>query len=130
EDFYQALNTTMQSFCETTGWDYGEAWVPNNGQLVCYATWLSRNGKLEEFGKHSQKFRFKLNQGLPGRVWDSKKPEWIENVTLKEEFFFNRLNEAKLAGLKAAFGIPVISDNKVQVIIVFFMKKPQKEDRN
>lgn len=130
KDFNSALNIIMKTFCETTGWDYAEAWIPENDNLLrCHKTWF-KDIELKKFKNISQDRFLKRKQGLAGRIWLSKKTEWITDISAENEKVFIRLLDAKEAGLKAAFGIPIISDKTVNVILIFFLKEPCQEDKN
>jgi C4-dicarboxylate-specific signal transduction histidine kinase len=64
--------------------------------------------------------------GLPGRVWSSKQPTWVRDVTLDQNF--PRVGLAREAGLRAALALPIIADDRVVSVIEFFMREPQAED--
>jgi PAS domain S-box-containing protein len=128
KDFISALEVTIRKVCESTGWIYGEAWVPSaNGiYLECSRAWYSCEGGFEKFRKGSEEFRFPLGVGLPGRVWASKKPNWISDVTLN--YNFPRRQLAMKIGLKSAVAIPIIADNKVVAVLDFLTYEVKVED--
>jgi signal transduction histidine kinase len=64
--------------------------------------------------------------GLPGRVWLSKKPLWIRDVSIDSNF--PRAVLASESGLKAALALPIIAGENVIAVIEFFMREPQSED--
>ena len=66
--------------------------------------------------------------GLIGRVWSSKQPEWIPDVSVNPGLFY-RSQAAREAGLKAALGLPILAAGQVIVILVFFMFESRKEDK-
>jgi signal transduction histidine kinase len=69
---------------------------------------------------------FLPGMGLPGRVWSSKQPAWIQDVALGANF--PRLQVAGEVGLKAALAIPIVSGKEVLAVIEFFMPEPRRED--
>lgn len=128
KDFLSALGIVLRKVCETTGWIYGEAWIPSpdDNHLTCSMAWYGIRESLREFRKESKGFTFSPGIGLPGRVWSSKKPEWREDATVNGDFL--RAAFAKKYGLKAAMGIPVIARDKVIAVLCFFVRESRNED--
>ena len=127
DDFYTALNMVLRKVCESTGWIYGEAWLPSSdGKCLKIAQAWYNHENLAEFVKQSEKFTFPPGAGLPGRVWSSKKPAWKYDVTVDGDF--PRAEIATEFGFKAAMGIPVISGNEVIAVLNFFVRKRRTED--
>ncbi len=128
KDFDSALEISLQKICESTGWAYGEVWLPSENRAyfeyskVCY----SSTKEMERFRMESEGFKFSPGVGLPGRVWSSKKHEWIDNVTLNGKFPRQQL--AVNSGLKSAVGIPVISDSDVIAVMIYLTSELLEED--
>ncbi|MBF8277499.1 MAG: hypothetical protein HW390_2572 [Candidatus Brocadiaceae bacterium] len=82
KDTHAAFGFVLRKVCETTGWIYGEAWIPSpdGTQLECCPSWYSMVEGLEEFRKASEGATFLPGIGLPGMAWLSKKPVWIQDV--------------------------------------------------
>jgi len=83
-DLPSALEVVLHEVCERTGWVLGHVWVPNPdaGVLDLVAAWYCGDGELKPFRAVSEASHFKPGVGLPGRVWESKQPAWVEDVTL------------------------------------------------
>ncbi len=128
EDFTAALNIVLRKVCDITGWALGEAWIPrpDGACLECSPAWNSRIEGVEEFRTLSETFTFPPGVGLPGRSWLSKKPVWIQDVTL--DTGFPRAPIARKCGLKTGIAIPVIRGGEVVAVMDFFTTKPCKED--
>ena len=105
-DFQAALSVTLRLVCEITNWEYGEAWLPREQVLECSSAWYGSSA-TEEFRQESEKLTFPLNIGLPGRVWASKQPEWIEDISTKTGTFVVR-KQAYEAEIKAGFAVPIL----------------------
>ena len=121
-DFHSALEVAMQKVCETTGWVVGEAWVPSPDRkcLEFSAAWHSNEN--EDWGKFvaaSRRVTFLPGIGLPGRVWFSKKPMWIGDVTTDPNF--PRAPIAREYGLKGAMSIPICLDNGEVFAVIDFL---------
>src|SRR5207248_11121342 len=73
-----------------------------------------------------EKTHFIAGAGLPGRVWKSKQPAWIEDVTRDANFPRNKA--AAKVGLKAAVAIPILVGDEVIAVIEFFVHESRRED--
>lgn len=129
KDFNSAIEVTLQKICETTGWVFGEAWLPTQDKsyLECSPVWYSRLDRLNNFRKISEGFAFRPGIGLPGRVWSSRQPAWVIDVTMDPNF--PRAPYAREAGLKAAMAIPVLAGDEVVAVLDFFVPEPRNEDK-
>jgi len=121
-DFNSALEIILRQVCETIDWDFGEAWVPNKDTTVLeYSQSIyAKNSGLEEFRQQSSQITFAQNIGLPGRIWSSKQPEWLEDVSSEPCSVFQRRDMAATVKLKAAFGVPIFFNEQVLAVLVFF----------
>jgi diguanylate cyclase (GGDEF)-like protein/PAS domain S-box-containing protein len=134
-DFNQALNLVLEELCQKTGWVFGEAWVPNQQSncLECSPAWYAQNRgkqhqqKLAKFRQHSETFKFRFGEGLPGKVWAAHKPIWFSDASQEPHFVRSKL--ALKYGLGAAIGVPIIADRHVVTVLVFFMGQPGPEDQ-
>ena len=88
EDFHEAMNIVVRKFCEVAGSVYGEAWVPSpdKSYFEIDAAWYSTIKGLEEFRKKSVDIKFYMDKGIPGRVWASKKPLWVRDISMDTNF--------------------------------------------
>lgn len=149
-DFYSALEVALSEVCKATNWSFGEAWIPNAEEtaLECSPVfYYNIAGKdeievaaLKRFRQHSEGLYLQPNEGLPGRVWQQGKPEWIPDVSLQPNSIFLRYNLAQICGLKAGFAVPIVvpsanlknteNQGKVLAVLVFFMlESPQQDQR-
>lgn len=137
-DFHTALFVTLSQVCEVTGWDYGEAWIPCKNDMVLelspalYISTLRDSASvasLEQFWLCSKDFILPPATGLPGRVWSSQQPEWIPDVSAESETYFLRNLIAKALGVRAGFGVPILANDQVLAVLVFFMLEVREEDR-
>ncbi|MBW4691558.1 MAG: PAS domain S-box protein [Lyngbya sp. HA4199-MV5] len=129
-DFHSALRVALQKVCEATQWEFGEAWVPNLDKTVmeCSPAWYSKTERLTTFRRQSETFAFPPGVGLPGRIWVSKRTEWHQDVSLETTTYL-RAEVAMAAGLKATLGIPLLANDEVIAILVFYMFEARQEDR-
>lgn len=123
-DFHQALAATLRLLCEAIGWDFAEAWIPSaSGTVLEYSEgWDANDPALEQFRHQSQQLTFARGVGLPGRIWSSGQPEWIEDITQAKTSTFGRSPLATASGLKASFGVPILARSQVLAVLVFFKR--------
>jgi PAS domain S-box-containing protein len=128
DDLSSALKIVLREVCEKTGWVLGHAWVPNTDGTVLElgSAWYCGDGELKPFRAVSEASQFKPGIGLPGRVWESKQPAWLEDVTNDPNF--PRSAAARTAGLRTGVGIPILSGNQVIAVIEFFMRESRSEN--
>ena len=127
-DISAALEVVLRRVCEKTGWAFGQAWVPSDDGKVlrCGPAWFCGEADLTEFRAASEASHFPPGTGLPGRVWVSRQPAWIEDVTVDGNFPRNQA--ASKVGLKAAVGIPILTGDRVIAVIEFFVQKAREQD--
>jgi signal transduction histidine kinase len=126
-DLTASLEVVLRRVCEKTRWAIGQAWVPRPASdcLEWSAAWCVVAG-LDRFRTKSQAIRFQRGVGLPGRVWASRRPAWVRDVTLDDNF--PRAHAARKAGLKGALGIPILGGDQVVAVLEFFVQEPRDED--
>lgn len=130
-NFDSALEVALKLVCETTGWEFGEAWIPNPERTyleyssVCYGN----SSKHDAFRGQNQTLRFKANEGLPGEVWFSQEPQWIRDISRDPESRSSWTLLAIKHQFKAGFGVPILADNKVLAVLIFLMSIAKEEDR-
>ncbi|MEG4028308.1 MULTISPECIES: adenylate/guanylate cyclase domain-containing protein [unclassified Microcoleus] len=128
-DFHSALEVILHQVGETIGWDVGEAWIPDAEGTVLQSArgWYASNPSMELFRTQSQQLTFARNIGLPGRVWASKQPEWVEDIS-KGYPHFLRSQIALELGFKAGFGVPILVGDEVLAVLVFFKNSSGGKD--
>ncbi|WP_255197903.1 ATP-binding protein [Halorarius litoreus] len=114
ETFEDALTATLRLACEGSGWEYGEAWLPDDGTLIPGPTY-DPSGGFEAFREASSTVTFEPGDGLVGRVYASSEVEWLDDLDSTTTFV--RAEAARAAGLTSGVGIPV-ADNDGQAIAV------------
>ncbi|MBD1927233.1 response regulator [Trichocoleus sp. FACHB-90] len=122
DDVRSALQAVLRLVCMTIQWDYGEAWIPDDNKVLeCSQAWYGSEVSLFEFKNHSLTVASAPNVGFQGRIWASKQAEWIEDVFIEKDLFIRYPQIVKF-GLKSSFGVPIILDNEVLAILIFFNK--------
>lgn len=130
EGFRPALNIAIENICEAAGWSFGEVWLPNSktGLLEYSSAWYGDGRGFERFAEASAARTFRPGAGLPGRVWETKRPEWVRDVSINVDIF-PRAEFALEAGLKSGVGIPITAGEEVLAVLVFFLTEERDEDK-
>ncbi len=81
-----------------------------------------------QFQVCSKSFILRSTEGMPGRVWQSQKPEWMEDVSAQPEAYFSRDKIAKALGVKAGFGVPIVVSTQVVAVVGLSMSKARSLD--
>jgi len=128
-DFHSALEVILHQVGQTIRWDVGEAWIPDAEGTVLQSApgWYASNARMDSFRSQSEKLTFAMNIGLPGRVWASKQPEWVEDISQGYPHFL----ESQIAleiGFKAGFGVPILVGDEVLAVLVFFKISSCRKD--
>ncbi|WZI66475.1 MAG: PAS domain S-box protein [Gloeotrichia echinulata IR180] len=130
-DVNSALALVLRLICQSINWHFSEAWIPSDsGNFLEHAlAWYGQDDILVRFCNESKTVKFPLGIGLPGRVWQSRQPEWIPDVSAIAEPVFLRSQSAAQVGLKAGFGVPILAGQEVLAILVFFKRKSAPADK-
>jgi two-component system, sensor histidine kinase and response regulator len=113
----------IAAVCQALGWQCGAIWAANRARKVmrCVGTWHAPGLSIEEFTAATRASTFERGVGLPGRVWGTRQPAWIPDVTSDDNF--PRAAAAARAGLHAAFAVPIMQGRRVQGVMEFFSQK-------
>ena len=134
----QAIPRLLEAVCTHLQWQVGEWWTvdPAAGVMTLCESWpppapagaANAGEALPRFVRESRAFRFAAGVGLPGRVWSTASPVWIEDVLVDEQF--QRVALAREAGLRRAFAFSVRADDggATTGAMVFFGTETQPPD--
>ena len=128
QDLDSALSIVLRTVCEATGWALGQAWLPSRdgSHLECNPAWFNGISGSGQFRSLSEQSRFNPGEGLPGRIWVSKQPTWVRDVTRDPDF--PRSGTAAQIGIKGCVGIPVLADEEVVAVMEFYVLQTREED--
>ena len=128
-DVVCALKSFMALICVTRSWKYAELWEPESLpdgelQLRYRAGTLPRALDNEErmriraYRTSSRRFRFVPRSGVPGRVYLTKRPEWLP--ALDDAVAFPRAPHAVAQKIAVTFAVPVLVDGEVRMVVEFY----------
>jgi len=75
--------------------------------------------RLNEFGLYSQNFSFSPGHGLPGRVYNSRRPHWQSGLSSLGVEQFARVGGASIYGVNTAFGLPIMTPVGLMVAVLY-----------
>lgn len=126
----QALEHALRAVCDHTGWEVGHVYVLEQTQQARLASarvaFARQPLGVRPFLDASFETRFESGVGLPGRVWASAAPVWIDDVT--QDTNFPRFALADACGLHAAFAFPLMVGDDVRGVMEFFHSSPLSAD--
>src|SRR5215471_12804096 len=126
----EAAPRILRALGETLGFDHGAVWtVDASGTSIrCLDTWHLPTVAVSEFDAATRSMRFERAEGLPGRVWRSGEPVWIEDVV--HDTNFPRAEVAEREGLHGAFGFPIKLGGVVLGVLEFFSREIREPDQD
>ena len=121
ESVNEAMRITLLLIAKYTGWPVGHIylWSDDAELLIPSGIWqVSDNNKFKEFMNVTDRTTFEPGIGLPGRVYASRKPHWIDSVA--EDDNYPRARGMKNINIRSAFGFPVFAGNYVPAVFEFY----------
>lgn len=127
-DLPAALKVTLAKVCEATGWAYGEIWLPSadGRRLEVSPVWHATLESLKDFRSTTEEVTYEPGQGLPGRVWATKRAEWLTDPS--SNLSSQRAKPMSSSGLRSGLAIPVLSGEEVVAVLVFLAIHRRAED--
>ena len=128
---HEVLQSALEYMCRFAGWSAAHAYIVA-GEGSTQRMWPSNvwyrapDLELSDFQTATAGHVFGKEDGLPGRVWTSAAPVWIEELLTADNF--PRRKVALEAGLRAAFGVPLLIGPEVVAALEFFSSHPMPED--
>jgi len=125
-----AAPALLQAIGESVGWEMGQMWsVDRAAEVLRYlAVWRLPSVPAAELEEASRARTFRRGVGLPGRIWAAGRSEWITDIASDDNL--PRGPIAIKAGLRSAFGLPVMVDHEVSGVMEFFSRDQQTPDES
>jgi PAS domain S-box-containing protein len=127
----EAMPVVIRTLCEGLGYSYGARWVhePREHILRCVESWCENDPAVEAFRDLSTR-RIETRPEMPGglnrRVWVTGEPVWMPDVTLETKL--QRSESAQKAGLRSAFGFPILVGGEFYGVMEFFSRAVRPRD--
>jgi two-component system, cell cycle sensor histidine kinase and response regulator CckA len=122
-----ALDRILAELCRTLEWNWGSYWALDQADqaLRCVAWWHPESVEATEFEQSAESVRLAQGEGLPGRVWETREPVWLEDFPAAG---FPRSDAAARDGLRTLFGVPVMAGKEVLGVIELSSRDPKRAD--
>jgi two-component system, chemotaxis family, CheB/CheR fusion protein len=110
----------LEAMASSGDWAFAAIWTYDEaaGGLRCRNVWHEASERVKKFSDLSLVVTLPEGQGLPGRVWNSKKPTWIYDVTRDPNF--PRAPYAAAADLHGGFAFPLFFQGEIDGIMELF----------
>lgn len=110
----------LHILCETTGWDTGELLLVDEAQdrLGRNAQW-----RAPHVGERRGPETYARGVGIPGYVWQNRRPAWIDSSTRKDRFTGG-------SNQTAALGLPIMFQNEFHGVLYLssgVIRMPEKD---
>ncbi len=116
----ETMRVCLGKVCAFTRFSVGHVYLLDSGEnMIPSGIWFFDHPKKhEKFKEVTEVTTFKKGVGLPGRVFEHGKPDWITDLSKDSNF-----PRAKLVGnliVKSAFAFPVLEQKEVVAVLEFF----------
>lgn len=127
-DFIESAGRILEAACESLDWEVGELWRVDRAANVLRFVEMCHASEIEtpEFDKLTRNTTFEKGVGLPGRIWASGEPIWVDNVVDDENF--PRTPVFIREGFRGAFGFPIKLGEEVLGVVDFFSPEVREPD--
>ncbi len=128
DDFVTVAPALLETLGIGLGWQAAAVWVVTKDspgrRLHCAAIW-TRSG-LEAWRDASLRLSLEVGAGLPGRVWKTHQPAWINDLVEDDNFL--RLSVARQVGLRHGVAFPVMVRGRVYAVVECFGRRIRETD--
>ncbi len=127
-DFSTGVEQILQSACDSLDCEMGAFWRMDRDAEVLRAVKICHAPTCEtpEFDEMTKSLALTKGLGLPGRIWETGQPAWIDNVNADPNF--PRAPVALKEGLRSAFGFPITVGADTLGVIEFFSRENREPD--
>lgn len=127
----EALGSALEYMCRFTGWPAAHAYIVG-GHGATRRMWPSNiwycdpSLDLSALRATTAESAFTEGEGVPGRIWESGEPIWLDDITTSSNF--PRRDSALQSGVRAAFSVPIPVGPEVAASLEFFGTNPAPPD--
>ena len=120
----------LEAMASSGDWAYAAIWTYDEAArgLRCRNVWHEASERVKKFSDLSLVITLPEGQGLPGRVWNSKKPTWVYDVTCDPNF--PRAPYAAAADLRGGFAFPLFFHGEIDGIMELFSHNVVEPDQD
>jgi PAS domain S-box-containing protein len=122
----EVAESILKIICSSSECDLGAVWLVEGDKLRCATIWHSSTKKFPKLEKATTSITFAKGEGLPGRIWATNQPAWIEEVSVDNNL--PRLSAALQDGVRSALGFPISTEGGPVGVIEFFATRTREID--
>jgi signal transduction histidine kinase/DNA-binding response OmpR family regulator/HAMP domain-containing protein len=125
-----AIAEILQIICEGLGYEVAATWKWDQRAdvLRCTHVWRRPGASVEAFVEATRNTPLPIGVGLPGRVWFSRSPQWIENIA--KDMNFPRAQIAIASGLRSGIGFPIFHNGEIDGFFELYRREVSKPDQD
>lgn len=122
-----AFDGILKAICEILDFQIGEVWVvvPEKNIMVYVTNWLAYHIPNPLF-KINHDIQFHPGEGIPGFVWNTKRPYW--NMNLDRVAPSSRKKIFEKMKLSCVLAIPILFADDVLATLIFYGHKLEQPD--
>lgn len=128
-DIDSAARDVIEAICKGFHWDVGALWIESReGKLACRTVWQLPELEISGFTRMSLEGFKAPRGGIPGIVFSTGRPFFVEDLGALDEATYPRALMARREGLAAAFAFPLLSAGKPAGVMEFFSREARPLD--
>jgi len=117
----------VEAIAAPLGFEVGHLWESRRpGMLRAVGSWTAPGVDVRGFEEATRRLHAAPGQGLPGQVWQTSEPAWLQDVMAQGNFL--RAVEAERDGLSGGLAFPVCADGRAVAVIELFSRTPLERD--
>ena len=126
----EVIPRLLEAICRIGQWDVGTFWRldASKSALTCLDTWQHNSADFADFVLLSRQLSCPSAVDLPGRVWEDRRPVWVESVVTDPDF--SRALIASKDGLHTGFCFPIIGRGIFHGAVELFSREVRRVDQN
>lgn len=114
----EAIARTLQALGDALGWEVVALWTVDLEQGCLHWEQLWHSRPADRFEAACAATTIRPGMGLPGRVWESGEPAWIDDLAADSDF--PRAAAGAAEGLRSAFAFPVVAGGRLLGVVELF----------
>jgi PAS domain S-box-containing protein len=127
ESLEAAAEELLAAIGEPLEWDVGHLFeVREPGGLRPVGVWTAPGVDVPDFEAATRDLVVQPGRGLPGQVWQSGRPAFLEDVIRADNFV--RIDAARRSGLRGGMAFPIASGGECVAVMEFFSRAAQPSE--
>jgi len=124
----ESIDKTLDLIVEIGDFSLAEIWITDDEkQTIGLSGYKINNEEAEKFYQVQDLQVFLKGEGLPGVTWNSGQTQFWQQTDSRKDFI--RHEAAHAAGVKTAYGIPIIFNSKVTGVLLIGIQNAQSKRR-